>query len=436
MAVRELVLLSAMFLSGCKGLSEVAAWCSDTEPPGTASEGTPTWHEDIEPLVRRKCLGCHTPGGLAPLDLSQPQVFADARFAVRDAVVSRRMPPFMAAPCCADYLDDRSLTADELLKVTRFIDEGLPPGDPARAPPRPTTQALLSRVDVTLTMPGAYEPKPPDGSTDDNRCFALEWPLSTTGFITGLSPRPGNRALVHHLIVAALDADAAAEARALDEADPLPGFDCNGGLGRFRGAVPLGGSLVGGDLPRGIGREVKPGGVVLLNIHYSVARVPGPETDLTAIDFKVDSTAVKADAIVMVNPAWLVSDGMKVLAGDPDAPFFYTARPHLFTGGQRVDLQGVSPHMHHFGKKLTVRVLKPDGTQKCLLEIPHWQFGWEQPYWFKKTIALEPDDRVYLECRFDNSDENQPFGRSPRDFAWGGDDQDMCAAFISYTAAP
>jgi hypothetical protein len=426
-----------MLVAGCKGLGEAAVWCSDTVPPASATVATtPTWHEDVEPLVRRKCLGCHTPGGLAPLDLSQQKVFADARLAVRDAVVLRRMPPFMAAPCCADYLDDRSLSADEVLTMTRFLDEGLPAGDPARAPPRPAPQAVLSRVEVTLTMPGAYEPKPPEGSTDDNRCFALDWPLSTTGFITGLSPRPGNRALVHHLLVAALDAEAAAEARALDAADPLPGFDCNGGLGRFRNAVPLGGSLVGGDLPRGVGREVKPGVTILLNIHYSVSRVVGPGTDLTAVDLKVDAAASKAEVIVMTNPAWWVSDGMKVGANQADVPFFYTAKPHLFTAGKRVELQGVSPHMHHFGKKITVRILKPDGSQKCLLEIPRWDFGWEQPYWFKEAIPLHPDDRLYLECRFDNSAENQPFGRAPRDFAWGGNDQDMCAAFISYTATP
>ncbi len=127
-------MLGTALLAGCKGLSEVGPWCSDTETPGVASAGTPTWHEDLEPLVRRKCLGCHTPGGLAPLDLSQRQVFADARLAVRDAVVSRRMPPFMAAPCCADSLDDRSLTADEVLTVTRFIDEGAAARRPLASP--------------------------------------------------------------------------------------------------------------------------------------------------------------------------------------------------------------------------------------------------------------------------------------------------------------
>ncbi len=429
--------LLGLLAVGCKGESAVKQWCSDRVDGAEDSVSEPTWHEHIEPLVRKKCQGCHTPGGLAPLDLTRLASFESARSSIRAAVESRRMPPFLAADCCADYLGDRSLTPEEVQRLTRFLDRGLPEGDPARAPPVEAPMGLLSRTDVNLAMPGGYTPAPPDAdSTDDNRCFALEWPRAESGFITGMSPRPGNRRLVHHLVVAALEGDAAKEAQALDAADPLPGFDCNGGLGRFQGAIPLGGSMVGGDLPRGLGSAVKAGSVILLNIHYSVSRITTPETDLTSIDFKFDTTASKASSIVLANPAWLVGKAMEVKAGVADEPFFYTIKADLFTGGKRVLLQGVTPHMHHFGKKLTVRILKPDGTQRCLLEIPHWEFGWEQPYWFKETITFEPEDRMYLECRFDNSPANQPFGRAPRDIAWGGNDQDMCAAFVSFTEAP
>ena len=133
---------------GCKGESTVKQWCSDRVDGAEDSVSEPTWHEHIEPLVRKKCQGCHTPGGLAPLDLTRPGSFESARSSIRAAVESRRMPPFLAADCCADYLGDRSLTPEEVQRLTRFLDRGLPEGDPARAPPRrvrPTTRLRLQR---------------------------------------------------------------------------------------------------------------------------------------------------------------------------------------------------------------------------------------------------------------------------------------------------
>ena len=124
---------------------------------------------------------------------------------------------------------------------------------------------------------------------------------------------------------------------------------------------------------------------------------------------------------------------MLVKAGEKDATYFYRWRPSLLTGKRRVFLQGVTPHMHTFGSRMRMRVMHPDGSSDCLLEIPRWHFGWEQPFWFAAPHVLEPEDALYLACHFDNSAENQPPGQAPSDIAWGGNSQDMCAAFVSFT---
>jgi Copper type II ascorbate-dependent monooxygenase, C-terminal domain len=89
--------------------------------------------------------------------------------------------------------------------------------------------------------------------------------------------------------------------------------------------------------------------------------------------------------------------------------------------------------MHRFGSKIVVRRISEDQKRECLLEIPKWEFGWEQPYWFAEEKPLGPNDELYIECHFDNSAENQHSGAAPRDFAWGGNNQDMCVAFLSFT---
>jgi hypothetical protein len=274
-------------------------------------------------------------------------------------------------------------------------------------------------------MPEPYTPDPPPGTLDEQRCFLVDWPLEGDTHITGLDPRPGARPVVHHLVVAAVDADTIGDVRALDEADPGPGFDCSEGLGELTTrVVPIGGSLVGGDYPRGIGTPVRGGSGVVLQVHYSLA-TSDPIPDLTEIDVRLEDEARDAGGIVLANAAWLVGDGMRVPAGSEDLAFTYQTRPLLFTGGQPVDLEGITPHMHRHASRVRVMVVHADGSVECLLEIPEWSFGWEQPFWLAEPVRFEPEDSLYLECRFDNWSE--------QDFAWGNYDQDMCAAFLTFT---
>jgi hypothetical protein len=417
------------------GAPDAAPWCSlEPKAAPSASTPTPTWYGEAEAIVARKCRGCHAAGGLAPFQLDSYDDVALRREAIRAAVEGRTMPPWYADRCCTSYFDDRSLEAHEHEALLRFLSEGLPKGDPASAQPLPEQLSLLSRVDVSVTMPAEYVPSPPAG-TDDNRCFLLDWPLEGATFITGMAVRPGVRREVHHVVVAAVKPEAVPLIEELEAQDAQAGFDCNGGFGDLRDVVIIGGSVQGGDIPRGLGTAVTKGSKLVLNIHYSTLGVTNVLPDRTSIDFKVDDTARDAQGAPIANPAWLIADAMKVSAGDPDAVFFYKYKPKLLTGGKRVLLQGVTPHMHTFGSRIKVSVLKPGGESVCLLEIPRWRFGWEQPFWLAEEIPLEPDDELYLECHFDNSAANQPPGQAPRDFAWGGNGQDMCAAFVAFTKA-
>lgn len=91
--------------------------------------------------------------------------------------------------------------------------------------------------------------------------------------------------------------------------------------------------------------------------------------------------------------------------------------------------------MHEFGKSIRAGIIHKDGSRTCLGEISRWYFGWEQPYWFKEPISLEPGDDVYIDCHFDNSAQNQPLvngkRQTLRDIAWGEDNQEMCSGFLA-----
>jgi hypothetical protein len=430
-----LAALCAASVLACKGEPDPTPYCSDEAAvPAPLTSDQLTYQRDVKPIFDAICTYCHRPGGSAPFPLETYEQALASRDAIAEAVESRRMPPWLAARCCRDYHRDWSLTDEQVARITGWAAQGGAEGNPADAVTGTPIFIGLSRVDLTLEMPEPYTPAPRAGGTDDVRCFVLDWPLDEPRYVTGLNPLPGTRSVVHHLVVAVLEGDEVASAERADRADPGPGFDCSGGLGGLRQVRPIGGSLIGGDFPADLGQRIDPGSKILLNIHYTTLR--GAIADRTSIEFRLDDAARPARTIVIANPAWLVRGAMRVRAGDPDAVFWYHYEPLLFTRGKPVQLWGVTPHMHYFASRMTVRIWRASGERDCLLEIPSWHFGAEQPFWFAAPVTLAPGDELYLECHFDNSAANQPVpGMQPRDFSWGGNNQDMCAAFVAFTEA-
>jgi len=201
------------------------------------------------------------------------------------------MPPFLADDCCRPYLYDPSLTDAEIATVTKWIEDGSPEGPPLTPAPVPP-EGGLSRTDLVLAMPEPYTPEPRPGEQDVVRCFLLDWPRADRSFVTGFDPMPGNRSVVHHLIVAAVEPDAVPRYEAADRADPGPGFECAGAFGSLGGYHLLGGSLLGSDFPDGVGREVAPGSKIVLHIHYAIPEFgPPPEPDLTRVALRLDPVA-------------------------------------------------------------------------------------------------------------------------------------------------
>ena len=430
-------MLSAMAMCAvaCKGEPDKTPWCSaEGAKDGGAPLGVeaPTYFRDAKPIVDAKCMHCHVEGGMGPFPLGRGDDLFRRKDDIKRAIAKRHMPPWHAARCCTEYHDDASLTDDELATFTRWLDRDAPLGD-ARDAREVKPIGGLSRVDYTAEMSAPFTPAPPSGKTDETRCFLLPWTLERDAYVTGMNPVPGERSLVHHLFLGVLGGDSLDDARELDGKDGRPGFDCARlkGMG-LRDLTVLGGSVIGGDYPDGLGTKVPARSTIMLNVHYSIANAP-PKPDRTKIQFRVDDHAVGYRGMAVANLAWMVGEAMRIPAGEKDAVFFYQYEPTLFTRNKTVALRNVMPHMHAFASKIVVRIVHDDGRRECLLEIPHWHMGWQQPFWFKQPKRLDPGDELYIECHFDNSQENQPNGRAPRDIGWGGENQDMCAAFMSFT---
>src|SRR5688500_636609 len=57
-----------------------------------------TFHKDVLPILRERCQDCHRPGEAAPMPFLTYQQTRPWAKAIRDAVLSGKMPPWHADP--------------------------------------------------------------------------------------------------------------------------------------------------------------------------------------------------------------------------------------------------------------------------------------------------------------------------------------------------
>ena len=88
------------------------------------------------------------------------------------------MPPWKPEPGYGDLAGDRRLADAELALIARWIDGGMPDGDPGDLPRVPDTrQWQLGTPDLIVAMPEPYELSPDGG--DVFRTFVVPIPIST-----------------------------------------------------------------------------------------------------------------------------------------------------------------------------------------------------------------------------------------------------------------
>jgi hypothetical protein len=428
----------ALALAACDGGDGGGGGTPDAAPPPAALT---YWH-DVKPILDAKCVGCHVDGGIGPFALDSYAAAKANHEAARGAVETRLMPPWLAADGCTDYVDDRSLSDEQIAVISQWSAAGALEGDAAHEGPPIDTgpSSALSRVDMSLTMNAPHQPTL---APDEYRCFVLDWPATTKKFITGFRANPGQPAIVHHVIAFYAGPGDLATVQALEDADPAPGYTCFGGPG-FESGSWLGAwapGTPGYDFPAGTGLAIEPGSKIILQVHYHSDNSTFAGPDQTSIDLRLaDSVDKEAKLQPFTNISW-VGGGMPIPANDPDVmhSFAYDLTQFV-SAGQPLDLWSVGYHQHVRGTHGRVELRHPDGASDCLLDVPRWDFHWQGGYGFVQPKRMNPGDQLYLECHWDNSAANQPYVNgvqvAPADLNWGeGTGDEMCLTAVYVTIA-
>ena len=335
--------------------------------------------------------------------------------------------------------------------------------------------------DLSLVTP-AYVPLPPDGGTDEYRCFLLDPKFTKETFLKSVTITPDNMMVSHHGILYRVSAANVQATKNLDEQSAQPGWSCFGDTGipgatAFSPASPsswISFWAPGGNFkkyPEGTGMRFTQGDQFILQSHFMVmpghsdsqkrasmnvalAYAKSPVADLktmlVAAPIEVacgpnesGPLCIRANALADLakrtsDKAALQEIGLLIMCGQSLTPTPSPISECAQSINSPIMIYGATPHMHQLGKSITI--VHTNGSTGAKTEIssrPLWNFDDQRTDWLTQPISAKAGDSITVRCTFDVGLRSQlPLYKnlSPNYVVWGeGTRDEMCLGIVNYT---
>ena len=364
-----------------------------------------TYSNQISRILQRRCISCHRPGEVAPFSLTDYDEVVGWAEMIQEVVLERRMPPWHANPAHGDFKNDASLSQQELQSIQQWVAAGAPAGD-QRDMPEPVEFAdgwQIGEPDVVIPMADKAFHVPATGVVP-YQYFEVDPGFKEDKWVQAAECRIDNRAVVHHIVVALHD-EGQRRVHGQVQSEWI--------TATAPGAQPL-------KLPPGYAKLIPAGSKLLFQMHYTPNGIA--QTDLSSVGFKfVDPATVKKS----VGTRQAINENFLIPAG---------AENHEVKSRFRFRkdslMLSMFPHMHLRGKSFRYIAKYPDGRSEILLDVPNYDFNWQNGYEFIKPKFIPA--KTVLECiaHFDNSENNFANPDPTRNVGWG--DQTWDEMMIGY----
>jgi mono/diheme cytochrome c family protein len=338
---RAIVLLTA-------AAAVVAVATLDAHKPITSKY---TFWEDVYPIVKEHCGGCHVAGGIAPMSL---MTYEDARpwaESIRLELTSGHMPPWYGDPGAAPLRDVHKLSPRDLDVVLTWVTGGTPPGPPAKVAAvsaRRTWQKgrpdLLVPVSAAVTLPA--------DKNEETREFVLREDNDRDRAIAFADVLPSNPSIVHDAIIFSRKPG---DPEVTVIAMWLPGL------------APV-------SAPSGSGFVWRAHEELVARIHYKK-------------NWKLENKSATDHSAIGLY--WTKSASWRAIRGIPVSP----AGPEPIAD----HLQAVAVRVSAASGETPIRVdaVRPDGTRLTLAGFVA-RAGWNERYWLARPVDLPKGTRVEM----------------------------------------
>lgn len=400
--------LDAVLAGRTPAVTEAAVAGTKVEFPDrakTAQFGKISYSKDVAPIIADKCVSCHVKDGVAPFAMANYDVVKAMAPMIREALRTKRMPPFHADRHGATFKNDMSLSDTQLLTLVNWIEAGAARGegdDPLAKITAPAPQWPLGKPDVVIDLP---EFSIPASGVLPYEHFVVPNPTKEAKFLKAVTYLPGASTAVHH-IVAGWNEDGKTSMGQGWEVD-------TGGWGP--GSEPT-------RYPPDTGNRVGANGNFVFQMHYT------PNGKAQVDHTKVGIYYAKEPPKYILRQLGIADFSIAIPAGDgmrhergyvefPEDVLLYMVRPHA--------------HARGYATRMTVRY--PDGHEVILHNQPRYDFNWQREYVFSDWLPIPKGSIMIADYIFDNSVNNRSNPDPKIDVAFGEQTfEEMLFTYLQY----
>jgi hypothetical protein len=385
-----------------------------------------TWNDNVACIIYSHCTNCHNSNGIGFGDFTNYQNAKNSASSIGNAVSNKRMPPYPPSEY-QRYTHERKLSADEIAQIQDWVSNGAPQGSgTAPTPPVYNPGSTIVNPDLVVKIP-TYTVNTASG--DVYRCFPIPINLGSDKYIAQVEVVPGNRKVVHHVLVFQ---DSSNVPLALDAAAPGPGYNS---AGTGSNASTLISAWVPGQevtkYPPNFGVRVKGVSNIVVQIHYPGGIIN--DLDSTQVVLKFATSAVRP---IIISPIINHSNGS--LQNGPLAIPANTIKTFEALANIPVNatVLSVTPHMHKVGTSFKVFNVSNSNDTIPLIDIPKWDFNWQGSYNFRKLIKIPAGSKARAYATYNNTTSNPYNPNNPPALVTLGEatNDEMLLCYFSYTS--
>ena len=391
-----------------------------------------TFAKHVAPIIQQKCQTCHRPNSIAPMSLLTYDDVREYADEIRARVSERVMPPWHIdrAVGIHDFKNDRGLTEEQISTIVRWLDGGMPLGNPAEMPPPLSfPDASGWQLAKQLGEPDLVLKSPPYtiAARTQDKWFrpTTETGLTEARWVRAIEIRPASadgRKVIHHVLTMLEQ----------DEHDGLTNLASSAHGAQMTAGLFMEWSIgkVGEVFPADAGKLMLPGSKIRWEVHmFAIGHDVKDQQVEMAIYFYPKGVVPKHRTVLRM---FDVSRGSEL-----DIPPGQTAMTqNFYVMPAPARIENFQPHMHMRGKAMSMEAVYPDGKREVLSAVNNFQWKWHVNYIYADDAApLLPKGTMLVFTAWHDNTANNPNNPDPKQWVGWGDRtvDEMAHAWVDVT---